>query len=149
GESALTVVMIKKVGSRGQPSRTADNRHALPHTVSVAPLLWSRCRIKVDIAGHKQVEFAVAIVADKRTARAPIRRLLYQPRFFSDVDKFPFAGVPVEDVLPIVGHEYVIIAVVIKIADTHSLAPPSSHVVCALSDVGKRSVPVVVVKVVG
>src|SRR5262249_30935399 len=101
-----------------------------------------------DITGDEQIEPAIAIVVDKGAAGAPTRCPLVEPGLLSDVDEFALAVIPVKDVLSIVGHEYVVIAVVIKIAETHALAQARLCQVRVTGDVGKRSIPVIVVKMI-
>src|SRR5215831_13222767 len=84
-ESAISVIVVKSVGSGRQASRAAHYRQALPHAILVAAFWGSRRQVKVDVAGHEQVEFAVAIIVDKTAASAPARRFLGEPRIFSDV----------------------------------------------------------------
>src|SRR5262249_43746790 len=149
GESAIAIVVVERVGSRRQPSRAAHNRQALPHAIRVAAFRGCRGYIKVDIMSYEQIELAVTIIVDKGAAGAPTWRLLVEPSLFSDVDEFALAVIPVKDVLSIVGHEYVIEAVVVKIADADSLAPAGPCEVCAASNVGEGSIPVIVVEVIG
>ena len=73
GERAVAVVVVERVVRRGQSARAADDHHALPFAILAAAGLRGLIQIEVHVVGDENIEVAVAIVIDKRAARAPAR----------------------------------------------------------------------------
>src|ERR1700733_2809283 len=142
---SIALVVIKKVLSAGQSGRSAGHEDSL---VSAGSILRQRCslQVEVDIVCDEQVQLSIPVVVNKCAAAVPtdLGARLNQAGFFRDLSKRSIAIVAVEGVLAVVGHEQVIEAVVVVVADAASLAP-SGLVLQSRTDrhVSKCSVPIV------
>ena len=74
------------------------------------------------VAGHEQVEPAVAVVVAERAARRPA--VDRDPGLLGDVVELERSLGPVQPVLPEVGDVDVLGAVVVDVADADALSPP-------------------------
>src|SRR5213593_3069109 len=92
---------------------------------------------------------AVAVVVDEGAAGVPAFAGAGDAGFFADVSERAIAVVVVEDILAKVGHEKIIEAIVVVIADADSLAPAGMEEASSCSDIRESSIAIVFEKVIG
>ena len=98
--------------------------------------------------GHKQIKPAIPIEIDKRTSRTPSRRRSCDLSLSSYLSKRSISVVMEQQILSPVRDEEIIEAIVIKVSDTHTLAPSASRQAGLFGDVRKGSIPIVVKQLV-
>src|SRR5712692_4716258 len=91
----------------------------------------------------------VAVVVDEGTAGVPAFARAGDAGFFADVSKRTVAVVVVEDILAKVGHEEIVKAIVVVIADANSLAPAGMKEARFGGDIRESSIAIVFEKVIG
>ncbi len=138
------------MGGHGKATRTAVCGYAFEVTVGdLQRRLGSGREIDLNIVGNEQVEQAVAVVIDKRTARAEaIVAGLMQSGLVGDVGECAVAVIAVEPVLSVVGKEEIFEAVVVVVADANTLGPASVREAGFGSHIGECAVAVVVIEAV-
>ncbi len=92
---------------------------------------------------------AVTVVIYERATRAPPLVFVHQAGFFGDIGKRTIAVVSVQDILPPIGHEHIVEAVVIEVTYTHGRRPTRADEPRLFGDVGECAVAIVLVQPVG
>ena len=123
GERAVAVVAIQEVGVGRQPLRAAVDRQPLPGAVRALSRLGRRRQIEREIVGDEQIEVAVAIDVEQRTAGAPPIAGGIEARLRRDVLEASLAEVPVQHVAAEVGDEQIDAPVAVRIAGAHARRP--------------------------
>src|SRR5262249_30615013 len=95
--------------------------------------------IEIDVVGREEIEAAVAIVVDEGAAGVPARTRLGETRRARDVGEAAVALVVIQAVLPVVGHEEIVAAVVVVVADAGALSPSARGESGAIGDVLERA----------
>src|SRR5438034_10454586 len=84
---------------------------------------WSRSQIKIDVVGDEQIEFAVAIVVDKRAASVPTLAVPAHAGFVGHIGERAIAVIVVKHVLAKIGDEEIFEAVVVVVTNANALSP--------------------------
>ena len=84
------------------------------------------CKVEVDIVDDYQVEKSIAVKVDEGATCAPALRRK-QTAFFSLIAERAPALVPVQNVLPPLGHEQVGVAVIVDVTGADTLAPAGTR----------------------
>ena len=146
GKRAVAVVVIERIVGHGQPLRAAYDHDSFPLAVLAASGLWCLTQIEVDIVRDEDIQVAVAIVVDKRTARSPARAGDRQAGGPGDIREFSATHVPVEAVVAVVRDQKVRMTVVIEIAHAGGLRPTGTRQSGLLTDFGKVTFAIVAVE---
>ena len=135
GKPALAFVVKQVIACKGEPSRTAHHRQALPLAVPAIARLGHLGAVELEVVDDDEVQPAVQIVIDERAARIPARGGGAQSCGVGGVTKPAIALVVVQDAAAVVRDEQVCAAVVVVVAGTDALGPtdavqasPSGHV---------------------
>ena len=133
-EAAVPQVAVEHVLAAGQAGRPARDQDSL---VAAEPGLGHGCRlqVEVDVVRGEEVEAAVPVVVEKGASRPPAGPRAHEPGPGGHVLELALAEIPVQAVLPVVGHVEVVAAVVVVVADAGPLPPAG-----ALADRGRRRV---------
>ena len=103
--------------------------------------------IEIDIVGHEEVDQPVAVVVEKAAGRPPASAVAGDPSLFGNIFERAVPLVAIQDVLAPVGHEQVVVSVVVIVSDATALPPSRMRQACILGHVGERTVPIVVKQV--
>src|SRR5437667_6011710 len=104
---------------------------------------WSRSQIKIDVVGDEQIEFAVAIVVDKRAASVPTLAVPAHPGFVGHIGERAIAVIVVKHVLAKIGDEEIFEAVIVVIANADPLSPAGVGYASLQSNVGECAVSII------
>src|SRR6476620_10336064 len=107
---SVAVVAVQTVGNRAIVSRTAVIRR----TGGVGAFLVPRDR-EVEIVGNEKIQIAIAVVIEKRRARAPQR--IADPRFLRHIRESAVAVISKQRLRSEARDQQIEIAVVVVIAD--------------------------------
>ena len=121
-ERAVALVAIQQVLAARQSWRSARDRDAL--VPAQARVRRRRGReVEIDVVGDKQVQPAVAVDVEKGAAGAPSLPGRRQAARRRHLDERAAPGVVEQAVAPVVGHEQIVVAVVVVVADAGALTP--------------------------
>ncbi len=73
---------------------------------------------------------------------------MHETRLFRDIDELALPGVLVQNLLPEISHQQIVVAIVVVVANAGPLPPAASHQVGLFGDIGKRAVPIVLVEMI-
>src|SRR5437667_9654309 len=107
---------------------------------------WSRSQIKIDVVGDEQIEFAVAIVVDKRAASVPTLAVPAHPGFVGHISERAIAVIVVKHVLAKIGDEEIFEAVVVVVTNADALSPAGVGYASLQSNVGECAVSIILEK---
>src|SRR5439155_15534733 len=103
--------------------------------------------IQIHVIGYEQVQLAVLVVIQKRTACAPPHRFVQQPRLLSNVTKSAIPIVSIENILTVIGDKQIVVSVVIIVSHAGPLPPARAKQLGVSSHIRKGSILVIVVEV--
>ena len=149
GERAVAAVAVEDVRAAGEPERPAGDRDVVVAAVGRLARTRRLRRVEVHIAGDEQIQMTVTVIVQKTAACAPAGSRSRDAGFLRDVGERAVAVVAVQHVVPPVGDEQIVEAVVVVVADATGLAPAGMGQPRLLRDVGERAVAVVVEQVAG
>ena len=84
------------------------------------------CKVEVDIVDDYQVEKSVAVKVDEGAPCAPALRRK-QTAFFGLIAERALALVPVQNILPPLGHEQIGVAVIVDVTGADTLSPAGAR----------------------
>src|SRR5437667_10272577 len=105
-----------------QTRRPAGDHYALIKTRSRLRNR-SRRQVEIDVVRDEQIEFAVAIVVDKRTAGVPAFAVPAHARFVSYIRERAITIVVIKNVLAEIADEEIFEAVVVVVTNANALSP--------------------------
>ena len=145
GEGSVTVVVVQDVASAGQAGWSARDQDPLVSAGTVFRL-GSRRQIEINIVRDEEIQMTVLVIVDKATAGVPadLGPGLDKSGLLRDISKCTVPVVAVKNVLAVISHKEIIMAVVVVVAYAASL-PPAGLVfeAGAGGNIGKRAIPVV------
>ena len=103
----------------------------------------SSSQIEIDIVGDEEIEFAVAIVVDKRAAGVPALAVPAHARFISYIRERAITIVVIKNVLAKVADKEVLEAVIVVIANADALSPAGVGYASLQSNVGECAVSII------
>src|SRR5881397_2312145 len=128
-----------------QTRRPAGDHYALIKTRSRLRNR-SRSQVEIDVVRDEQIEFAVAIVVDKRTAGVPAFAVPAHARFVSYIRERAITIVVIKNVLAKVADKEVLEAVIVVIANADPLSPAGVGYASLQSNVGECAVSIILEK---
>src|SRR5262249_46343770 len=148
GEHPLPVVAIEREPARRQASWTAVDWNALPSAVGIFAGPRHCGEVELEVVGDEQVQVAIPVVVDESTSGSPARARFEQARLAGDVGERSIAVVAVQDVLPPIRDEEVLVAVVVIVSNGDRGRPALPRQACLGGDVGESAVAIVLVQAI-
>ena len=105
--------------------------------------------MQIDIIGYEKIEVAIAIVVEKSASRSPASiAFVKQPRLPGDIGKRAVSIVAVKNILTVVSDEDIFKTIIVIVTDGHSTGPTCAQQSGFFGDIGKRSIPIILVQAV-
>ena len=105
--------------------------------------------IQIDVVRHEQIEISILVEVDKRASGVPAGCLLNQVGFQCGISKSPTACVEIQNILPVVGDEQILMAVIVNISDTNPLSPARAGQPSLFRDILENAFSEIAVQMVG
>jgi len=99
-EFAVAKIPIQKVGGEVETTWSTFDRHALPDAIHPVARFWSGFQVELDVVGHKEIQFAIAVIVDESAARAPLSSVSGNTGLLRDFFEAAVVLVMVEAILP-------------------------------------------------
>src|SRR5262249_12216007 len=132
-----------------QTAWPTHDRRSLPDAGGILARQRGGLQLEINVAGHDDIEQAIAVVVDESATGAPFGAAAGYPRAFSPLLELSVAFIVIQPVLAVVSHVEVIQAVVIVIANADALSPAAGFQSSRSSHIGECAVVIVVIKIAG
>src|SRR5262249_2347552 len=136
------------INAGGESAWPAEHSQPLPLASGRAARLGKLRPIQAGVGSDEQIELAIAVIINECATSTPCT-IACNPGKFRDLLKGPVTPVAVEPVFPEGGHKEIGPAVIIYVADAHSLAPSAgAGQSSARSNIRERTVVIIVVQMI-